>query len=46
LLLPLIATHASLRRRVNLLSTQNQILTTRKRKKTPAPFQGTGVFFW
>jgi len=33
--------------RLNLLSTLNQILTTRRRKKTPTPpFQGTGVFFW
>jgi len=37
---------ASLRLRVNLLSTQNPIQTTRERKKTPAPFQGTGLFFW
>lgn len=31
---------------MNLFSTQNQILATRKRKKTPGPFWGTGAFFF
>jgi hypothetical protein len=30
--------------RLNLLSTQNQILITRKRKNTPAPFRGLAYF--
>jgi hypothetical protein len=45
LLLPLIATHASLRLRVNLLSTQNRILIAIAKKKKPVPL-GPALFIF